>query len=79
MSAKYYKRGTREYYQVTPERVIRIVNYFAKNEITIASRESADSGIMVFILNDAMEGIEISRDEFKKQFDEAAKLIVLEP
>jgi hypothetical protein len=26
MSAKYFKRGTREFFQVTPERMIRIVN-----------------------------------------------------
>lgn len=64
---------------VSPEKVMMIVNYFAKSEVTIASRESADSGIMVFMLEDAMEGLEITREEFKNQFDEASKLIILEP
>lgn len=72
MSAKYFKRGTREYYQVGPSNVIRIVNKASVSYVTIAN--IADG----FIHVDALEGTEITKDEFKKQFDEAARLIVLE-
>lgn len=79
MSAKYYKRGQREYYQVTPERVIRIVNKLVSSEITIAHTVDTYHGTFDFISSDALEGTEITREEFAEQFKIAAKLIVLDP
>lgn len=71
--ARYFKRGTREYYQVTPERVVRIVNKQYRSDVTIFFHA------VVTVTEDALEGIEITRDEFKEQFLVASRLIVLEP
>ena len=68
---KYYKRGQREYYQVTPERVIRIVNKQYRSDVTIFFHAVAT------ITEDALEGKEIERSEFEKEFKEASRLIVL--
>lgn len=76
---KYFKRGTREYYQVTPERVIRIVNKLVSSEITIAHTVDTYHGTFDFISSDALEGTEITREEFAKEFEVASRLIVLEP
>lgn len=71
MTQKFYKRGIREFYAVSDKRVIRIVNKEVANYITVAIPNH-------FIGHDALEGKEITRDEFKKQFEEASRLIVLE-
>lgn len=70
---KYYKRGQREFFQVTPERVIRIVNKQYRSDVTIFFHAVAT------VTEDAMEGVEISREEFAKEFEVASRLIVLEP
>jgi hypothetical protein len=75
---KYFKRGTREYYQVTPERVIRLLNKEKVSYITIAVPGDLIS-TMEMIASEAECGTEISRDEFKEQFLVASRLIVLEP
>lgn len=79
MSVKYFKRGTREYYQVTPERVIKIVNKEFVSEVYIANGPIVGTGPMFFLTADAIEGTEISREEFAKEFEVASRLIVLEP
>lgn len=81
MSAKYFKRGTREFYQVTPERIIRIINKAYTSEVTIAHTENETPGRMIvsFLIEDALEGTEITREEFSKEFEVASRLIVLEP
>lgn len=73
MSAKYYKRGAREYYQVTPERVVRIVNKQYRSDVTIFFHAVAN------VTEDALEGTEIDRSEFEKEFLVASRLIVLDP
>lgn len=73
---KYFKRGTREYYQVTPERVIRIINKAYVSEVSITH---ANDWALDFMRSAAEEGAEITRDEFKEQFLVASRLIVLEP
>lgn len=64
---------------VTPEKVIRIVNMFYRSEVSIfhGSRSESNSAI-AFLEADYSVGQEITRDEFKKQFEEASRLIVLE-
>lgn len=77
---KYFKRGTREYYQVTPERVIRIVNKYHQSEVTIYDRFETDMLTGYIISKSAAEeGKDISREEFAKEFEVASRLIVLEP
>lgn len=81
---KYYKRGQREYYQVTPERVIRIVNKYSCSYITIAHENKLGdyslAGVTKDFLNEeALEGVEIQRSEFENEFEVASRLIVLEP
>lgn len=73
MSAKYFKRGTREYYMVSPEKVIRIVNKQYRSDVTIFFHAVAT------VTDDALEGKEIERSEFEKEFEVASRLIVLEP
>lgn len=70
MSAKYYRNGTRTYYQVKGDHVIQIINKLTHSYVT-----ASDAG---FLIESALEGKEITRDEFKKQFEEASRLIVLE-
>lgn len=70
---KYFKRGTREYYQVTPDQILRIVNKLSVSYVTIIKTGNS------LVRDDALEGMEISRDEFKEQFLVASRLIVLEP
>lgn len=77
MSAKYYKRGVREYFQVTPERVIRIHQFESHTIITIWDELNGQR--QEFVHANVLEGVEISRDEFKEQFLVASRLIVLEP
>lgn len=82
MSAKYYKRGQREYYQVTPERIIRIINKEVVNEVTIVQLKDytkMPKQYLAMFMSDTDEAKEITRDEFKEQFLVASRLIVLEP
>lgn len=80
MSAKYFKRGTREYYQVTPERVIRLIVKAYRTEIIIQGGDDKMGDMSKsFIMEAALEGTEISREEFAKEFEVASRLIVLEP
>lgn len=77
---KYFRRGTREYYQVTPERCIMIINKFAKSEVVICEASDSLSGeSFKFMVKDAVEGKPITREEFAKEFLVASRLIVLEP
>lgn len=73
MSTKYFKRGTREYYQVTPERVIRIINKQYRSDVTIFFHAVAT------VTEDALEGKEIERSEFEKEFKDATRLLVIDP
>lgn len=73
---KYFKRGAREYYQVTPERVVRIINKAYVSEISITHIHDR---ALEFMISTAQEGTEITKDEFKEQFLVASQLIVLEP
>lgn len=76
---KYFKRGTREYYQVTSERVIRLIVKAYRMEITIEGGDDKMGDMSKsFMLEAALEGVEISKEEFKIHFSEAASLIVLE-
>ena len=78
---KYYKRGQREFFQVTPERVIRIVNKLNRSEVSIIF--NSDSVLLKWskdsAAGDALEGTEITREEFAKEFAIASKLIALDP
>jgi len=81
---KYYKRGQREYYQVTPDKIIRIVNGAAASYIYITVAHQKDTPEPIgttygMIACDALEGTEITREEFAEQFKIAANLIVLDP
>jgi hypothetical protein len=81
---KYYKRGQREYYRVTPDKIVRIVNGAAASYIyiTVAHQEDTPEPIGTtygMIVCDAYEGEEITREEFAKEFEIASRLIVLEP
>lgn len=77
---KYYRRGTREYYQVTPERVIKLINKQYRSEVTIILKHP-DPIMDQFPFEDdiAQGSVEIERSEFEKEFKEASRLIVLEP
>lgn len=87
MSAKYFKRGTREYYQVTPERVVRIISKEHVCEVTIAERYHCKllTTAEMIISNLESESVnfnvpkEITKEEFKEQFLVASKLITFEP
>lgn len=69
---KYYRNGTRTYYQVKDDDfVMQIINKATCSYVTVSDRG--------FLLESALEGQEITREEFKNQFDEASKLIILEP
>lgn len=74
---KYFKRGTREYYQVTPERVIRLTKYESHTIITIWDELQGQR--QEFVHANVLEGVEISRKEFAKEFEVASRLIVMEP
>ena len=78
--AKYFKRGQREYYQVTPERVIRIVNKLSISEVTICILDSIQGKTVIsFLTSTAEEGKEITRNEFAEQFKTASNLLTLDP
>lgn len=84
MATKYYRRGIREYYQVAPDKIVRIVNGAAASYIyiTVAHPEDTPEPIGTtygMIACDALEGTEITREQFTKEFDVASRLIVLEP
>jgi hypothetical protein len=84
MAAKYYKRGVREFFQVTPERVIRVINKMAGSYITIVHSNLVDDfqvngASLQFLTEESLEGTEITREEFAKEFAIASKLIVLDP
>ncbi len=82
MSAKFYRRGAREYYQVTAGSIMRIVNKEVMNEVTIVQlKESGPlkKQYLTLFMSDIDEAKEISREEFKEQFEVASRLIVLEP
>lgn len=79
---KYYKRGQRTFYMVSPGKVIRVINKLCVTEVTIATGDDGSKVMMStgeFIANDALEGTEITREEFAEQFKIAASLIVLDP
>ena len=58
---------------VSPEKVIRIVNKQYRSDVTIFFHAVAT------VTDDALEGKEIERSEFEKEFEVASRLIVLEP
>lgn len=65
---------------VTPEKVIRVMNYESGTYLTMIERGHSDFGRkMSFLETDALEGKEITRDEFAKEFEIASRLIVLDP
>lgn len=68
---KYYRNGTRTYYQVKDDFVMQIINKATCSYVTVSDRG--------FLLESALEGQEITREEFKAQFEIASRLIVLEP
>ena len=73
---KYYKRGLREYYQISPVRVIRVINKMDYTQVIIHLHSPEFPSMIVA---DAEEGQEITRDEFAEQFKVASRLIVMEP
>lgn len=73
MSAKYYRRGQREYFMIAPEKVLRIVNKQYRSDVTIFFHVVSD------VTEDALEGKEITREEFAKEFEIASRLIILDP
>jgi len=75
-SAKYYKRGQREYYEVRPDRVMRVKNKAYLSEVSITHTHDM---ALDFMMSAALEGAEITREEFAKEFEVASRLIVLEP
>jgi hypothetical protein len=78
---KYFKRGTREYYQVSPDRIIRIVNKEIMNEVTIVQlndNSKMPKQYLAIFMSDTTEANEIQRDEFSVQFSIASKLLVLD-
>jgi TRAP-type C4-dicarboxylate transport system substrate-binding protein len=83
MSSKYFKRGQREYFQITKGVCIRIINKEHVSFITIAhaNPEKVPFAEITknFMEEDALEGTEITREEFAKEFEVASRLIVLEP
>jgi len=76
MSAKFFRRGQREYFMIAPGIGMKIINKEFVSYITIAHDESP--GLVIFLMGDIEEAKEITKDEFKKQFEEASRLIVLE-
>lgn len=77
---KYFKRGTREYYMIAKTKVMRIVNGGYKSEVTILTGDDTCYKMVAsMIIEDALEGTEISREQFAKEFLVASRLIVLEP
>jgi hypothetical protein len=79
-SIKFYRRGQREYYMVSPEKVIKIVNKEHQSEVTIYERfETHMLTGYIISKSAAEEGREIAREEFAKEFEVASRLIVLEP
>lgn len=77
---KFYKRGVREFYMVSKNKVMRIVNGGYKSEVTILiGDDTCYKMVASMITEDALEGTEITREEFAKEFEVASRLIVMEP
>jgi hypothetical protein len=76
---KYFKRGLREFYSVSPEKVTKIENRKYGSYVTIMTRTEGSVVNANFLETDALEGQEISREEFAEQFKVASRLIVMEP
>jgi propanediol dehydratase small subunit len=80
MTTKFYKRGKREFYMISKEKVMRVINKFTLSEVTIAHLNEEDGTFQCAMLqSNAEEGTEITREEFAKEFEVASRLIVLEP
>lgn len=76
LMTKYFKRGLREFYSVSPEKVMKLINKACKNEVTIYH---GNEMVLDWIREEALEGQEITREEFAEQFKVASRLIVMEP
>lgn len=77
MSAKYFKRGIREYYMVSDSKTMMVINYEFHSQVTIWGDLKGQR--QAFVEANVKEGQEITREEFKAQFEIASRLIVLEP
>jgi molybdopterin-binding protein len=80
VETKFYKRGVRTFYMIAKNKVMRIVNGGYKSEVTILTGDDTCYKMVAsMITEDALEGTEITPEEFAKEFEVASRLIVLEP